>query len=229
MSDAFARLQDLLRQLFQFESKELDFGIYRIMNHKRGEIEGFIQHGLAEAVEEALRGGAAARQSAQAEELRMVTEQIKENLGEYSINSTGELAPDLYDRPIGKKYLELRAEAGGATDLEELKAEIFNHVYTFFSRYYDDGDFLSRRRYSRRQKYAVPYNGEEVYLHWANADQYYVKTGEHFTDYRYKNKGVTVHFELAAADTEQNNVKGEKRVSSCRERRARPSTRVAAR
>ena len=39
MSDAFARLQDLLRQLFQFESKELDFGIYRIMNHERGEIE----------------------------------------------------------------------------------------------------------------------------------------------------------------------------------------------
>jgi adenine-specific DNA-methyltransferase len=96
-------------------------------------------------------------------------------------------------------------------DLEDLKATIFNHVYTFFSRYYDDGDFLSKRRYSRRQKYAVPCNGEEVYLHWANADQYYVKTGEHFTDYRYKFGGVTVHFELVAADTEQNNVKGEKR------------------
>ena len=33
MSDAFTRMQDLLRQLFQFESKELDFGSYRIMNH----------------------------------------------------------------------------------------------------------------------------------------------------------------------------------------------------
>jgi adenine-specific DNA-methyltransferase len=38
-----------------------------------------------------------------------------------------------------------------------------------------------------------------------------VKTGEHFTDYRYKSGGVTVRFELVAADTEQNNVKGEKR------------------
>ncbi len=64
MSDAFSRLQDLLRQLFQFESKELDFGIYRIMNHKRGEIEHFIHNGLADTVEEALRGGAVARQSA---------------------------------------------------------------------------------------------------------------------------------------------------------------------
>lgn len=93
-----------------------------------------------------------------------------------------------------------------------MKAIVFNHVYTFFSRYYDNGDFLSKRRYSRRQKYAIPYNGEEVYLHWANADQYYIKTGEHFTDYRYKAPdGVTVCFEITAADTEKNNVKGEKR------------------
>ncbi len=61
MSDAFARLQDLLRQLFQFESRELDFGIYRIMNQKRGEIERFIQNGLADTVEDALRGGAVVR------------------------------------------------------------------------------------------------------------------------------------------------------------------------
>ena len=38
---------------------------------------------------------------------------------------------------------------------------------------YEGGDFLSKLRYSRRQRYAVPYNGEEVYLHWANADPYY--------------------------------------------------------
>ncbi|CAA9461937.1 MAG: Type III restriction-modification system methylation subunit [uncultured Rubrobacteraceae bacterium] len=211
MSDAFARLQDLLRQLFQFESKELDFGIYRIMNHKRGEIERFVQNGLAEAVEEALRGGAVARQSAQTEELRQTMDRIKESFGEYAISPKGDLNESFHETPLGKQYLELRSRAGEPVDLEELKAEIFNHVYTFFSRYYDNGDFLSRRRYSRRQKYAVPYNGEEVYLHWANADQYYVKTGEHFTDYRFKNNGVTVHFELAAANTEQNNVKGERR------------------
>jgi hypothetical protein len=32
---------------------------------------------------------------------------------------------------------------------------------------------LSKRRYSRLQGYAVPYNGEEMYLHWANADPCY--------------------------------------------------------
>src|SRR5690606_9624350 len=49
-------------------------------------------------------------------------------------------------------------------------------------------------------------------LYWANNDQYYVKTGEYFTDYTWKaSNGVTVHFKLKAADVEQNNVKGEKR------------------
>src|SRR5690606_31189298 len=62
------------------------------------------------------------------------------------------------------------------------------------------------------ERYAIPYNGEEVYLYWANHDQYYVKTAEHFTDYTWKApNGATVHFKLQAADVEVNNVKGDKR------------------
>ncbi len=212
MGDAFSRLQELLRELFQFDNKDLDFGIYRIMNHKRGAVEDFIRNGLADAVDRTLEGGAVARQVARAEELQLATQAAKTALGEAAIDPSGELDPKYTDTPAGSEYLEVRSRAGTPVDLEGLRAEIFNHVYAFFSRYYDNGDFLSKRRYSRRQKYAIPYNGEEVYLHWANADQYYIKTGEHFTDYRYKSKdGVTVHFELGSADTEQNNVKGDKR------------------
>ena len=63
----------------------------------------------------------------------------------------------------------------------------------------------------------MPYNGEEVMLHWANADQYYVKSGEYFTDYNYRLAGMLaaepaqVIFKLTAATVAQNNVKGEKR------------------
>lgn len=212
MGDIFTRLQEILRELFQFDNKDLDFGIYRIMNHKRGAVADFIRNGLARAVDDALEGGAVARQAASAENLRRTTEQVKDTFGEYAIDPKGGLNEAFRETPLGKEYLEAQSEAGEPVDQEELRATIFNHVYTFFSRYYDNGDFLSKRRYSRRQKYAIPYNGEEVYLHWANADQYYIKTGEHFTDYRYKAPdGVTVHFDLAGADTEQNNVKGDKR------------------
>lgn len=48
------KLQKLLRQLFQFDHADLDFGMYRIMNEKRDEIERFIEHDLLEVIEESL-------------------------------------------------------------------------------------------------------------------------------------------------------------------------------
>jgi len=212
MNDALRKLQSLLRELFQIEGAgDLDFGIYRIMGQKRPEVEAFIDERLPEIVDEALRSGAVSRQAGRAEELRQKAEQVKENFGEYAITPQGDLKEGLHEYPLGKQYLALCLEAGDAPNQEQLKASIFNHLFTFFARYYDGGDFLSRRRYSRRQKYAIPYNGEEVYLHWANADQYYVKTGEHFLDYSYTRNGVTVRFEVVAADVEHNDVKDDNR------------------
>ena len=54
------KLQRLLRQMFQFDCADLDFGIYRIMNHKRDVIERFIEKDLLEAVAEELDRGALA-------------------------------------------------------------------------------------------------------------------------------------------------------------------------
>jgi len=94
---------------------------------------------------------------------------------------------------------------------DEHKAEVFNHIYQFFSRYYDNGDFMSLRRYSAKQKFAVPYNGEEVLLHWANKDQYYIKTGEHFFNYAFRIGEYTVRFQIVQAETSVNNTKSENR------------------
>lgn len=173
MNNALKRLQQLLKELFQIESTaDLDFGIYRIMKHKRAEVMAFIDKRLPEIVDEALEGGALARLSAQAEERSQVTDQIRENFGEYAIGPSGELKETFHATPLGKRYLALPPEAP-ETGSEQLDVSIFNHLYTFFSRYYEGGDFLSKRRYSKRQKYAVPYNGEEVYLHWANSEESY--------------------------------------------------------
>ena len=205
------KFQGLLKKLFQFDRAELDFGIYRIMNQKRAAIERFIEHDLLDGAAKELASGALAQESGLAQQLAEVTVQIKENLGEEALDADGNLASQYHGSKRGRQYLELRERAGKAKSSPELEADIFNHLYAFFSRYYDEGDFMSLRRYSKRDKYAIPYNGEEVHLHWANADQYYIKTGENFTDYSYKHGGWTVHFKLRNADVEQNNVKGAKR------------------
>ncbi len=42
----FDRLKGLLREMFQLDRGDLDFGLYRIMNMKAGEIERFLDSDL---------------------------------------------------------------------------------------------------------------------------------------------------------------------------------------
>ena len=62
-----ARFQDLLRELFQFDCADLDFGIYRIMNHKRDAVEWFIAEQLPASVASELGSGQLARKLKAAE------------------------------------------------------------------------------------------------------------------------------------------------------------------
>jgi len=211
MSSHREKFQQLLRELFQFDCADLDFGIYRIMNYKRDVVEKFITQDLPKAIADELGRGALADQSQTVKELKEVSEQITQTLGKDALDVDGNLAATYHATPLGTKYMTLKTKAAGGLGREALEASIFNHLLTFFSRYYQDGDFISKRRYSKRQRYAIPYNGEEVYLYWANNDQYYVKTAEHFHDYTFTSHGVTVHFKLQVANVEQNNIKGNKR------------------
>lgn len=96
-----------------------------------------------------------------------------------------------------------------SADITALENEVYSHLTTFFSRYYDEGDFVSKRRY-KDNTYAIPYNGEEVKLYWANADQYYIKTSEYFKNYTFRLADHrAVHFVLKEATTEQNNNKAQ--------------------
>ena len=208
-----ARFQDLLRELFQFDCADLDFGIYRIMNHKRDAVERFITEQLPASVAAELDRGPLAQQAQASAELTEAARLVRENISDDAIDDSGMLAEQYRSSNAGQRYLEAQSRvADGSRSRDAVEAAIYNHLYTFFSRYYDEGDFISKRRYSRNQRYAIPYNGEEVYLHWANSDQYYVKTDEHFRNYDWKApNGITVHFRLKNADVEQNNVKGDRR------------------
>ena len=212
--DPITKFQDLLRELFQFDCADLDFGIYRIMNHKRGAVEKFITEKLPAAVDAELSQGAVSQQDRAAAQLDELATRIREDYGEDAIGPDGQLSRhEDRERPIFQRYLAAFEAASGGTDRVSAEAAVYNHLYQFFSRYYEDGDFISKRRYGRNRRYAIPYNGEEVYLHWANSDQYYIKTDENFRDYDWHHEatGVSVHFRLADANVEQNNVKGDKR------------------
>ena len=149
MASSLEKFQDLLRELFQFDCADLDFGIYRIVNHKRDVIERFIVGDLPNAVAEELKKGAAAEQAQNEKKLQENRVQIWDSFGHAAIDADGNLEAMFHNTPLGKCYLELMAKSAGGQGRDALEAEIFNCLYAFFSRYYQDGDFISKRRYSK--------------------------------------------------------------------------------
>jgi adenine-specific DNA-methyltransferase len=124
-------LREALRGLLQYDRADLDFGIYRILNERREEIDRFLDSSLVGAIEGAID--------------------------------------------------EVGIEGG---EKNELAARLCADLARFFERYYDSGDFLPLRRY-RTGAYSIPYEGEEVLMHWANRDQYYIKSDEQLSNYSF--------------------------------------------
>ena len=197
-SEKFDRLKAILRTMFQLDRGDLDFGLYRIMNLKAEEIIGFLDNDLLPQVRTALAGNTANRQAELEKELAKAREQAG------GLGVPPETTPKVID--LERQLAEAKADAAAETD-------VYNHLANFFARYYNEGDFMSLRRYSGggQPTYLIPYDGEEVKLHWANQDQYYVKSTENYASYVFTvGKGAEkrrVRFEIAKADNEKDNIK----------------------
>jgi adenine-specific DNA-methyltransferase len=193
MSEHYKKLSRLLKELFQSDQADLDFGIYRIINQRRVEINKFLDEDLLPQVQ-------AAFSKYESSDINELEDDLQK-----AIKSAKELGYDPDTAPKVRKIREHMEQYG--VDVNELENQVFSALYNFFRRYYDDGDFISQRRY-KEGVYAIPYEGEEVKLYWANHDQYYIKTTEYFRDYSFKlPSGKRAHFKLVEADTEKDNRK----------------------
>ena len=221
MQSSLEHLQTLLRDLFQFDLSDLDFGIYKLLRLKKDEIEAFLTKQLPDRVEEVFAGSAAEEQEKLQQEVTQLADEIRAKISDEALTPTGEVKQEFRDAKIKSAqklihdYEQKRSQLGEIAATEEEKAEVFNHLYAFFSRYYEDGDFIPKRRYGARETYAVPYDGEETYFHWANKDQHYVKSGEHFKDYSFTvesiGKTYRVRFAITDANIPPGNTKGDTR------------------
>ncbi len=199
-ADKLDRLRALLREMFQLDRGDLDFGLYRIMNLKSVEVVSFLDNDLLPQVKEKLRLTSDEERARLLEEL----EDARETARGLGVDPDRNPPPKIVE--LNRRLAEMQKDA-------DAEADVYNHLANFFGRYYAEGDFISQRRYSSggRSAYLIPYDGEEVKLHWANADQYYVKTTENYASYVFAvgSGSATRHvrFEIAAADNEKDNVK----------------------
>ncbi|WP_247997091.1 site-specific DNA-methyltransferase [Brucella tritici] len=209
------RLISLLKELFQLDQPDLDFGFYRIMHAKAGQVTKFLEEDLLSIIRDAFGEADGAR----VEQAKAAYEAARKQAEEFG-------APDPDAAP---KVKEAKAAWDAAKDSGSNEGDVYDHLYRFFERYYDNGDFMSRRYFARETDgkaapYAVPYDGREVYLHWANRDQYYIKTSEYLTNFTFDptqakefkdkhgalfgQKPLKVHCRIvSASEGEHNNVK----------------------
>jgi len=208
-----ADLQKKLSELFQLDQPDLDFGFYRVMHAKAEEVGNFINNDLLKDVEETFGKIDDAKKA----ELKAQYENAVKQALDFG-------APDPEAAP---KVKEAKAAYESYKTGASAEADVYDHLLRFFSRYYETGDFISRRHYARENAgkaapFAVPYNGEEVKLHWANADQYYVKSTDYFSNYTFdlnqgtsngllsneKREPLRMHFRIVdASEGEHGNIK----------------------
>lgn len=180
-------LLDKIKELFQLNQPELDFGFYRIMHSRAREITRFIEHDLFDTIQNAFDSAKA--ESAQTE-LEAAKAKLLDAIGEDAFDENGHLKPAYANSKAGREFLAAQQRAVASDAVAGGEESVYYHLYKFFSRYYESGDFISTRYHTREtgsmaKPYAVPYGGEEVMLHWANADQYYIKTTENFNNYTF--------------------------------------------
>lgn len=199
MNEYQKRFVALLKTIFELDKSDLDFGIYRIMNIRQREIVDYFENRLPNKIKEILTPFA----NENANEIKQKLAKI-----ETDVDSMGMTIDSLQDNtPKKQEYITLQKQLSQGTDISALESDVYSALYLFFNRYYDEGDFISKRRY-KEGVYAIPYEGEEVKLYWANQDQYYIKTAENFKDYTFvTEEGINVHFRLVDATVEQNNNK----------------------
>ena len=214
------RFLKLLREnILKLDLAELDFGIYRVLNYRRAEVEAFLSDELPSRIEDAVHTETQMRRAALDEHLTNLRRQLEESatglLLDSAFDSDQRLRPALAASPLGEEYARVSEERARLEVEEALSGTerdaLFNHLFTFLSRYYRDGDFLPLARRSRRAKYSAPYRGEDALFYWRGKGSHYVKTAEELRVYAYVDNGHRVRFELQEADVERDDLKGQTR------------------
>lgn len=179
------QLVELLQDLFEFDNQDYDFGVYKLMNANREEIETYIEEDLVGKIETEVSelydefGSGVSRKDAK--------DEVINELGGEALED-GELTSE------AEQKIEQKTEGVSDRELENIRSDIYNHIYKFFSNYYESGDFITRRQRSHHSEpYSVPYDGSNTHFHWVTKDQYYAKTSdvhdhfkfEHYDDFSF--------------------------------------------
>lgn len=207
MSKSIDNLKYFLKEMFQFNENDLDFGIYKIYNLKRKHIESFIEgdgeNDLAPTIEQIMKDVSLQTQKADAIGLYnfLKGKNMEDLLNDPEANYEDIQLALNFERDDDKKEvltqtLNNLSKAEGLTD--ELKDKIYNHILGFFQMYYSNGDFgyNDRSRDLYKVPYEADYNGSDTMFHWKHKGSLYIKTGTSFNAIKFDLNGKKIEYRL---------------------------------
>ncbi len=197
---AETRFVALMTELFQMdEAQALDFGIYRIIRRHNHEVRAFLGEVVTDKADARLVGGRLTELLDSAFRVTDLEAAAGDNFRLRDIESQLGLKPGMTAQqreailvqaeaiPISQhlvaEYRGRVATLASRQTASEDRAEVLNRLYQFFSRHYQDGDFIVARRYGRGGARYIRSTGEDTEFHWATEDMYYIKSGDTFTDF----------------------------------------------
>ena len=197
---AETRFVALMTELFQMdEAQALDFGIYRIIRRHNHEVRAFLGEVVTNKADARLVGGRLTELLDSAFRVTDLEAAAGDNFRLRDIESQLGLKPGMTAQqreailvqaeaiPISQhlvaEYRGRVATLASRQTASEDRSEVLNRLYQFFSRHYQDGDFIVARRYGRGGARYIRSTGEDTEFHWATEDMYYIKSGDIFTDF----------------------------------------------
>lgn len=219
----FDQLRQFLKDMFQFEEHDLDFGIYRITRMKRQFIQAFIDGEDENSLRSTVSRALGSVQNSQSTTARNWLAAFAAQFGDMGrplwqvveADPADEAAigrfKSLFGMPVLSDEQREQAEAQLRTFLEtrqlsaeQLETRVYNHLLNFFELYYQNGDFGYNTRAASAFKvpYEADYDGSDTLFHWKHKDSYYIKTGNGFHSVRCQVDGKWLEFRLTSGGDE---------------------------
>lgn len=219
----FDQLRAFLKDMFQFEEHDLDFGIYRITRMKRQFIQAFIDGEGDNSLRSTVTRALGSVQNSQSTTARNWLAAFAAQFGDMGRPLWQAIETDpadeaaqarfksLFAMPVLSEEQREQAEAQLRTFLEtrqlsaeQLETRVYNHLLNFFELYYQNGDFGYNTRAANAFKvpYEADYDGSDTLFHWKHKDSYYIKTGNGFHSVRCQIDGKWLEFRLTSGGDE---------------------------
>lgn len=224
VSREFDQLRAFLKDMFQFNDHDLDFGIFKIIRLKKQFIETFIDGDDSESLRSAVTSALSGVQNTQAETAKNWLQAFAAKFGDMGRGLWAKVLEQPQDEGAQEQFRNLIAMPAIADDereqasahlstflsslqtsTEQLEVRVYNHLLNFFELYYQNGDFGYNTRAASAFKvpYETDYDGSDTLFHWKHKDSYYIKTGNGFNSIRCEIGGKWLEFRLAQGGDEE--------------------------